>query len=116
VSGDRLSADVRKAMEELRERFVAAGFPNPWYWPISAHEIGGPADELLSAGLLVRMTAGPGLRLTDAGRTWALESRGLVVVFCPKCSTDECVPKGSRKPRPSVTFAVSVGPKTPPPW
>jgi hypothetical protein len=84
-------------MEELRERFVAAGLPNPWYWPVGASEVGGAADELLRAGLVAPMDSGPGLRLTEAGRSWVLESRGLVVVCCPKCSTDVCIPKGQRE-------------------
>ena len=92
-----LSPQARKAMEELRERFVAAGFPNPWSWPIAAAERGDVADELIRCGLLGRMEAGPGLRVTDAGRTWVLESRGLVVAFCPKCSTDVCIPKGQAR-------------------
>jgi hypothetical protein len=36
-----LSPDARKVMEELRERFVAALFPNPCCWPISMAEVGG---------------------------------------------------------------------------
>jgi len=88
-----LSLAARKAMEELRERFVAAGFPNVWSWPISTSEVGDAADELLGPGLLAQMESRPELRLTAAGRTWVLESRGLVVAFCPKCSTDVCVPK-----------------------
>jgi hypothetical protein len=94
-----LSADARKVMEELRERFVAAGFPNPWYWPIDAAALGGVSDELLRAGLLAPIETRPGLRLTEAGRAWVLESRGLVVVFCPKCSTDVCIPRGQHQAR-----------------
>ena len=67
-----LSPAARKVMEELRER---------------------------RAGLLGRMDAGPGLRLTGPGHAWVLESRGLVVVCCPKCSTDVCIPKGQHEAR-----------------
>jgi hypothetical protein len=89
-----LTPDARKAMEELRERFVAAGFPNPWSWPIGRADVGDAVDELLGSGLLAPMEPRPGLRLTDAGRAWVRESRGLVVVFCPKCSSDVCIPRG----------------------
>jgi hypothetical protein len=94
-----LSPDARTMMEALRERFVAAGFPNPWYWPIDAAEVGAVADELLRLGLLGPMDTGKGLRLTDAGLAWVLESRGLVAVYCPKCSTDVCIPKGQPQAR-----------------
>jgi hypothetical protein len=108
VSGDNLSPEARRVMEDLRERFVAAGFPNPWYWPIAATDVGDAGDELLGAGLLGRMEPGPGLHLTEAGRSWVLESRGLVVVFCPKCSTDEYVPV--RQPRAhAVCHVCGVG-------
>ena len=86
-------------MDELRERFVAVGFPNPWTWPLSAAQVGDAADELLRSGLLAPMESRPGLRLTDAARTWILESRGLVAVVCPKCSTDEHVSVGQREAR-----------------
>jgi hypothetical protein len=89
-----LSAGAQKVMEEVRERFAAAGFPNPWTWPISAADLGDDADELVRSGLVAPMESRPCLRLTEVGRAWVLESRGLVVVFCPKCSTDVCVAKG----------------------
>jgi hypothetical protein len=88
-----LTPRAQKVMEELRERFAVAGFPNPWSWPIAARDVGDATDELLRCGLLGRLESGAGLHLTEAGRAWVLESRGLVVVVCPKCSTDEYIPK-----------------------
>jgi hypothetical protein len=94
-----LSAGAQKVMEEVRERFAAAGFPNPWTWPISATDLGDDADELVRSGLVAPMESRPCLRLTEVGRAWVLESRGLVVVFCPKCSTDVCIPRAQREAR-----------------
>jgi hypothetical protein len=90
-----LSAEARTAMAELRERFVAAGFPNPWSWPIPPADVGDTSDELLRSGLLAHMESGPGLRFTEAGRAWVLESRGLVVVFCLNMVHGLSVPRGS---------------------
>ena len=57
--------------------------------------LGGTFEELANLGLLTReRDAGSRCHLTDAGRSWILDGRGLVVVFCPKCSTDEHVLKG----------------------
>jgi hypothetical protein len=94
-----LSALARNVMEELRERFVAVDFPNPWHWPIEPAEVGDAAEELLRAGLLAPMESRPALRLTEAGHSWVLESRGLVVVLCPKCSTDGYVSVGQPQAR-----------------
>jgi len=90
-----MTVEARTVMEALGERFAVAGFPNPWQWFIGVDELGGAFDELTRLGLLARgeETSSP-CHLTDAGRSWILDQRKLVAVFCPKCSTDEYVPKG----------------------
>jgi hypothetical protein len=90
-----LTVQARRVMEALGDRFVSAGFPNPWLWPITVDELGGTLEELTRLGLLAQDPgAGSRCHVTDAGRTWIIDHRRLVVVFCPKCSTDEYVPKG----------------------
>jgi hypothetical protein len=90
-----VTAQARTAMEALGDRFASAGFPSLWQWFIAVDEVEGTFEELARLGLLAQDGgAGSPCHLTDAGRSWILGHRGLVVVFCPKCSTDEYVPKG----------------------
>lgn len=88
------------AMEALGDRFASAGFPSPWRWFIAGDEVEGTVDELARLGLLAQDGgAGSPCHLTEAGRSWILARLGLVVVFCPKCSTDEYIPKGHSEAR-----------------
>jgi len=90
-----MSAEAQTVMGALGQRFASAGFPSPWQWFFGVHDLGGTFEELARLGLLAQDGgAGSPCHLTDAGRIWILAHRGLVVLFCPKCSTDEYVPKG----------------------
>ena len=82
-------------MKALGERFCSAGFPTPSQLFVDEDDLRGAFEELGRLGLVARKGEhGSRCHLTETGRSWILESRGLVVVFCPKCSTDEYVPRG----------------------
>ena len=82
-------------MTVVGERFAAARFPNMWQWTFGVKE--NLADELSRLGLISKAEDGTSYRLTEVGWNSVLEDRGLVVVFCPKCSTDEYLPKGESR-------------------
>jgi hypothetical protein len=62
-----------------------------------------PANAAHSAPVIWALARATGVRHHDrkphGPGSWALESRGHVVVCCPKCSTDVCIPKGQREAR-----------------
>jgi hypothetical protein len=80
-------------MKDIAERFAAARFPNTWQWTFGVKE--DVAEELIRFGLISNAEDGASHCLTELGRNWVLDDRGLVVAFCPKCSTDEYVRKGA---------------------
>jgi hypothetical protein len=83
-----MSAAARNRMIVVGDRFAAAGFPNPYTWMFD--DVADVAGEPLALGLIARAEDGrPAYHLTEEGRSWVLAQRGLVVAFCPKCSTDE---------------------------
>jgi hypothetical protein len=90
-----LTAAARKEMQDVGERFAAARFPNMWRWNFAVK--GDVADELARLGLISKAEGGALYRLTELGWTWVLDERRVVVAFCPKCSTDEYLPKGERR-------------------
>ena len=90
-----LTPDQHAVMTQVADRYAANGFPNPWTWLIATDDLHGAVDDLTAAGLVVRKwEAKATYRLSEDGRRWVLDQRGVVVAFCPKCSTDEVVPRG----------------------
>ncbi len=63
-----LTVAAQRVMEALGDRFAAAGFPDPWLWPITVDELDGTFEELARLGLLAQ-GGGAGSRcyVTDAG-------------------------------------------------
>jgi len=89
-----ISDGARNVMQQVAERFAAAAFPNPWQWDIDVGELGGFVEELVALELVARGEVRGRFHLTDRGRSWIFDHLGLVVAFCPKCSTDEMMPRG----------------------
>lgn len=76
-----MSAEAQTVMGALGQRFASAGFPSPWQWFFGVDDLGGTFEELAHLGLLaLDGGAGSPCHLTDAGRSWILDHRGLVVV------------------------------------
>jgi hypothetical protein len=87
-----MTIQAQKVMEALAVRFGSAAFSDRWPWFVGSDELGGMFEELAHLGLLARAGgAGSPCHVTDTGRSWILDNRGLVVAFCPKCSTAEFV-------------------------
>jgi ribosomal protein S27E len=93
-----LTPKALATMARLGDRYAADGFPNPWTWLIAKDDFEGAVDGLIAAGLVgPKAETRAAYHLSDEGRRWVLEQRGLVGVFCPKCSTDEVVVKGQSR-------------------
>ena len=85
---------ARTRLSAAGRRLAAAGFPNPYAFLLAVDEVEGVSAELVEHGLISRDNSA--FHLTADGRDWILKNMGMVVVFCPKCSGDEYIPKGDR--------------------
>ena len=93
-----MTSDAKSKMTAIGKRFVAAQSPNPYGWTFD--DVEGVANELLALGFITNDGRNANAYcLTEPGRSWVLTELGLVVAFCPKCSTDEYVPKGDAEAR-----------------
>jgi hypothetical protein len=96
VGKGELTAAAREVMHGVAERLQATGFAI-WWGEIPPAALGDRAEELVLAGLIAPSEgSATGFRVTGDGQTWVLDHLGLVVGFCPKCSTGVELPRGSR--------------------
>ena len=81
--------------------------PASWFGEIAPELLGDRADEFILAGLIAPLEgSATSFRLTAEGRAFILDRLGLVVSFCPRCSTPVHLSKGLIEARATCPCSV----------
>jgi Tfp pilus assembly protein PilF len=95
ADGAALSVTAVARMATVAEQLRSCP-PASWFGEIAPELLGDRADEFILAGLIAPLEgSATSFRLTAAGRAFILDRLGLVVSFCPKCSTPVHLATGS---------------------